>query len=542
MAMTETRPETADPITTPATNPSQPASPRAQGGLLGVFGTGDHLVLGRLWIGASIVFLLVSGVAGALLGVERFDTTHYDVLDGKNYAQTLSLHGVSGVFLFLLPALLGVATIVVPRQVGAATIAFPRAAAAAFWAYLIGGGMVVTAYLINGGPFGGNDKGVDLFLASLALVVVALGLAAVCIGTTVLAMRAPGVSLDRTPGFAWSMLVAVAIWIETLGVLFGLLVLLYVDHRYRVFSVGSNFQIDAWLRWTMTQPTVYAAGIPVLGFVVDVVPVLARTRQRHHGVVIGAIGLFGAASFGAWTFAQFGGAETTQFVPELTKQFLYIAAAFAALLPLLVIAGAVADTLRRGSIRIASPLLFAISGLLMVVGGVAAGAVRVVTPVVLVGTTADASVAHYVLGAATIAVIGAVHYWWPQIVTRPMKEGLGLLTAGLLLLGTIALSLPDLISGLLDEPRGSLLTQPPRDGVEALNVVSFIGGALLVLGVLVFIINLASSLAGSSTDRATDPWDGFTLEWADDPRSVKVESAAPLLDAREGQLPAEGGS
>ena len=534
MAMTETRPEESQDAPTPAATTSRPAPPNAQGGLLGIFGTGDHLVLGRLWIGASIVFLLVSGVAGAMLGVERFDTTHYNMLDGKNYAQTLSLHGVSAVFLFLLPALLGLATIVVPRQVGAVTIAFPRAAAAAFWAYLIGGGMVVTAYLINGGPFGGNDKGVDLFLASLALVVVALGLAAVCIGTTVIAMRAPGMTLDRTPGFAWSMLVAVAIWIETLAVLFGLLVLLYVDHRYRVFSVGSNFQIDAWLRWTITQPTVYAAAIPALGLVVDVVPVLSRTRLRHHGVVIGAIGLFGAASFGAWTFAQFGGAETTQFAPDLTKQFLYIAVAFAALLPLLVIAGAVADTLRRGSIRIASPLLFAIAALLMLLAGVAAGAVRVVTPLDLVGTTADSSVAHYVLGAATIAVLGAVHYWWPLIVTRPMKEGLGLVTAGLLLLGTIALSLPDLISGLLDEPRGSLLTQAPRDGVEALNAVSFIGGALLVLGVLVFVVNLASSLAGRGSDTEIDPWDGFTLEWAEDPRAVNVGSAAPLLDAREG--------
>jgi heme/copper-type cytochrome/quinol oxidase subunit 1 len=533
MAMTETRPETAE-AEPQAAAPSEPSKPLPQGGLTGMFGTGDHLVLGRLWIGVSICFLLVSGVAGALVGIERFDTTHYDVLDGKNYAQTLSLHSVSGIFLFLLPMLLGLATVVVPRQVGASAIAFPRAAAAAFWTYLIGGGIVVTSYLINGGPFGGNDKGVDLFLVSLALVVVALGLASVCIASTVIAARVPGLTLDRVPTYAWSMLVAAAIWIATLGVLFGLLVLLYVDHRYRVFSVGSNFQLDGWLRWTVTQPTVYAAAIPVLGIVMDVVPVFARGRARHHLVVIGAIGAFGAFSFGAWTFGQFGGADTTQFVPELTRQVLYIGMAFLALLPLLAITGAVADTLRRGSPRLASPLLFVIAALLMLLAGVAAGAVRVVTPLDLVGTTADASVAHYVLGAALIAAIGAVHYWWPLIVTRPMKEGLGLVTAILLLLGTVALSLPDLISGLLDQPHGSLLAQPPRDGVEALNVVSAIGGALLLVGVLVFVVNLASSLAGSNDDATDDPWDGFTLEWAADPSAVAVTSPAPLLDAREG--------
>ena len=98
------------------------------------------------------------------------------------------------------------ATIVVPNQVGAESIAFPRAAAAAFWTYLIGGGMVVVSYLINGGPFGGNDKGVDLFLASLGMVVVALVLASICLATTVLALRTTGMSLARVPLFAWSML------------------------------------------------------------------------------------------------------------------------------------------------------------------------------------------------------------------------------------------------------------------------------------------------------------------------------------------------
>src|SRR4051812_12750980 len=126
MAMTETRPDPAETQLAAAgapagAGPSEPSRPLPQGGLTGMFGTGDHLVLGRLWIGVSICFLLVSGIAGALLGIERFDTTHYDVLDGKNYAQTLSLHSVSGIFLFLLPMILGLRTSVVARQVRAAT-------------------------------------------------------------------------------------------------------------------------------------------------------------------------------------------------------------------------------------------------------------------------------------------------------------------------------------------------------------------------------------------------------------------------------------
>jgi cytochrome c oxidase subunit 1 len=145
----------------------------------------------------------------------------------------------------------------------------------------------------------------------------------------------------------------------------------------------------------------------------------------------------------------------------------------------------------------------------------------------LVDTTADASIAHYALGAVAIAAIGAIHYWWPQVLTRPLKEGLGVVTALLLLVGVFALALPDLISGLLDERRGSL--GAVRDGVETLNAVSFVGGVVVALAAVLFIVNLAVSLASSRNNAAVDPWDGQTLEWTADPVAVSVESATPLL-------------
>src|SRR4051812_21102392 len=434
MAMTETRPDPAETQLAAAgapagAGPSEPSRPLPQGGLTGLFGTGDHLVLGRLWIGVSIVFLLVSGLAGALLGIERFDTTHYDVLDGKNYAQTLSLHSISGIFLFLLPMLLGLAMVVVPRQVGAGAIAFPRAAAAAFWTYLIGGGMVVVSYLINGGPFGGNDKGVDLFLASLGMVVVALVLASVCLATTVLGLRTTGMSLAHVPLFAWSVLTAATIWIASFGLLFGLLVLLYVDHRYRLFAFGSSNDIDRWLRWTMTPPQVFAYAIPVLGFAGDVVPVFGRTRARRHGLALAAIGAFAGLSFGAWTYL--GQSDN----PRLYQQFLFVASAIAIVLPVLLFLAFFAETLIHGRPSLGSPLLFASAAMVMVLAGVLTGAIRAVHSLALIDTTADASISHYVLGAVAIAAVGGIHYWWPQVLTRPLKEGLGRLTAVLLLVG-----------------------------------------------------------------------------------------------------------
>src|SRR5689334_18371900 len=164
MAMTETRPEAETETATPATA-SNAGLPRPTGGLAGLLGTGRHRSIGRLWVGTALVFLVVGGGIGAALGAERLKPETYNVFDVNNFAQALSLHGISGTFLFALPIFIGLATIVVPRQLGAHTIAFPRAAAAAYWTYLIGGALVVVSYLINGGPFGGSEQGVDLFLA-----------------------------------------------------------------------------------------------------------------------------------------------------------------------------------------------------------------------------------------------------------------------------------------------------------------------------------------------------------------------------------------
>ncbi len=524
MAMTETRPEaTPEPAAAVDDRPTDDAVPA--GGLAGLLGTGRYAVIGRLWIGTSVVFLVLTGVLGGVLGAERFQTDTYNILNQDNYAQTLSLHGVGALFLFAIPILIGLATCVVPAQVGAESIAFPRAAAAAFWVYLIGGGMVVVSYLINGGPFGGNQKGVDLFLVSLGMVVVALVLASVCLATTVMGLRTTGLSLARVPMFAWSVLVGATIWIASLGLFFGILVLLYLDHRYRLFAFGASTDIDRWLRWTMTPPQVFAWAVPVLGFAGDVVPVFSRIRARRGGVAMAAIGAFAALSFGAWTYLA---AVDNQ---QVERQFLFVTSAFLLVLPLLVFFGYVADTLRHGRPKLGSPLLFGIAAVLMLFAGVIVSAIRAIHSLDLVGTVADASIAHYSLGAVAIAAVGGIHYWWPQVLSRPMREGLGRVTALLLLLGVFALALPDLISGLLDEPRGSL--GQVRDGVQALNVVSFVGGAVVALAVVIFIVNLAMSLASQSDDVPVDPWDGQTLEWAADPVAVVVGSPTPVLDAKE---------
>jgi heme/copper-type cytochrome/quinol oxidase subunit 1 len=535
MAMTQDRPATAG--SDAAATSAATVAPTPVGGLAGVLGSGDHRVIGRLFVCASLLFLVVAGVAGGLFGGERLQVGTLDVFDDEGTAlQVLSLHSVSAVFLFLLPLVLGIAFVVVPAQLGSRTIAFPRAAAASFWLWLLAGGVLLASYAIDGGPFGDDYDGVGLFVLSLAAVVAALLLACVCVVTTVLGLRADGMHLERVPFFSWSMLVAGSVWLLTLPVLVGQLVLAYLDHRYGQGNdgvlLGGSGGIYPRTEWAFQQPQVWAYAVPALGVVAECVPVLARTAQRFRGVVLALIGMAGVLGIGAWTLVRVDHAD-------LVDDVLYIVLAFAVLLPLLGLVGGWADTVRRGRPGLGSPLLFSLAGVLMLLAGAAGGALGAVDALDLQfldpsETTWGSGVVHYVLAGAAIVLVGALHYWAPLLWGRPLREGAARLSAVVLLLGTILLSLPDLVSGALDQVK--FLPGSVEDGVEALNAVSLVGGVVIVLGLLVFVVNLVGSLA-RRTDEADaaelDPWDGHTLEWAArDARPVPVRSATPLLDGQ----------
>src|SRR5215510_8181680 len=135
MTVTEA-PRAAAPEAAPA-----PSLTPAPSGLAAVVGSGDPRTIGKLFVGASLLFLLVSGVAGAFTSAQQATVDLGSDTAVNGLARLATLHATAGLFLGVLPLLLGLATAVVPLQVGASTIAFPRASAAAFWTWLVSGGI-----------------------------------------------------------------------------------------------------------------------------------------------------------------------------------------------------------------------------------------------------------------------------------------------------------------------------------------------------------------------------------------------------------------
>jgi heme/copper-type cytochrome/quinol oxidase subunit 1 len=501
MTVTEDAPTAA-----PAVPEPQAATPEPLG-LAAILGSGDHKVVGRLWLVASMVHLVLVGVVMTLVNAEGIDTASIDVVDQKWLVPFDSFRFLGGSFLFLGALTIAVATAIVPLQIGAPTLAFPRAAAAAAWTNLMAGGLVVGAYAIEGGPGGTDIDGVRLFVVGFGLVVVAQLIGWICIATTVITQRAPRLSLRRVPPFAWSALVAGAVWVVTLPVLLALLIVSYLDVRYGGLFGGESTTIFARMSWVFSPPSVYAFAIPALGVIGSVIPVFAQTRHHLHRIGIGLIAAFGALSVGAWTMPGLG---------EDLQPWLYeapwVAINVAVVLPLLGLFGLWAMTIRNGRLTLSSPLLFAVASGLMLLVGVLAGAVQAIEPietivdgdgVPLFGTAWSTAISGYVIVAAAIALVGAVVYWSPKLVGSMFPEAGARLVALLLLLGTVVSCAPELVAGLL------------------------------------FILLLIKT-AMTTDSPGDDPWSGHTLEWAtSSPPPLgnfvtlpAITSEAPLYDAR----------
>jgi heme/copper-type cytochrome/quinol oxidase subunit 1 len=515
-------------------------------GFAAVLGSGDHKVVGRLWLVAALAHMALVGVVSVLLSAERVDSGVFDVLGADWVVQAETFRFIAGIFLFALPLTIGLALVVVPLQVGASTIAFPRAAAGAAWTYLLGGGLLLGAYAIDGGPGGTDVDGIELFLVAFGLVVLSQVVAWICLVTTVFALRAPGLRVTRVPLFAWSIVVAGGVWLLTLPVLTGLSVLSFLDVRYDGFLGSTETALHDRIAWVFHPPTLYALAIPALGIIGSIIPVFGQTRHQRHRVAIGLIGAFGALTLGAWTAPSLEGD-----LPWLYDG-PWVVVSIAALVPVLGLVGLWALTLRQGRPVLKSPLLFAVAALLLLLLGLAAGGVQAIEAVetivdgpstTLFGTAWSTGVTALLLLATATALLGGVVYWAPMVVGSLVPEGGARLVATLVFLGTAVGCIAELAAGLLGQPGTVALAAAEHTGaLETLGLTTTVADGALVAGGLLFVLLLARA-AASATDPGDDPWSGHTLEWATaSPPPVgnfaslpKITSEAPLYDARHGQ-------
>ncbi len=532
MTMTESPPSEAAELT---------AELPVGGGLYDWLSTNDHRTIGRLWLRIGLLWLVAASVVGVILGLERRDASSIDLLGGTNsFFQLWTLYRLGLVLLVVAPLFVGLATVVVPMQVGSSNIAFPRLALASAWGFIIGSGITVISVLAGGGwgaldgVTGDEAQAVALTLVGTGLVIVALLGAAVCVATTVVSLRTSGMNLMRVPLFAWSMLVTASVWLLTLPVALANIVIIYVDLRGGPLILGNpegSVDIYAQLSWVVEQPQVYAIAIPLLGVIGSIISVVAGSRQVSHSAMVVLIGLFGLLSIGGWSQPHFF---------DNTDGLVFVAFGLVVIVVVLAFLGGSAATLMSGNTPLGLPpvhLLGALGSGLLLAAAAAAGAVRVIEPLDLAGTTVYTAVLNLTVAASITGVVAGMWFWAPKISGSLLPAGIGRLVVGALVAGGLLLGVGDLIAGFADAPV-LMISESGDRLVEAMGVVSLIGALIVALGVFGVVVGVVQA-GRAGVAAGDDPWDGHTLEWATSSPPVagnfaeipaKVISEAPLLD------------
>jgi cytochrome c oxidase subunit 1 len=457
---------------------------------------------------------------------------------------------------------LGFANFIAPLQIGSPDVAFPRLNAMSYWLFLFGGLLVVSGFVTPGGAasFGwfsyaplssavsSPGLGADLWI--IGLVVSGLGtiLGAVNLVTTLICMRAPGMTMFRMPIFCWNMLVTSVLILIAFPVLTAALLALYADRHMgaHVFDAGNGGAI-LWqhLFWFFGHPEVYIVALPFFGVVTEIIPVFSRKPTfGYKGMVFATISI-GALSLAVWAHHMFAtGAVLLPFfaflsfliaIPTGIKFFNWI------------------GTMWRGAVTFETPMLFCLGFLVTFLLGGLTGVILAAPPLDFHVTDSYFVVAHlhYVMfGTVVFAMFGGFYFWWPKITGRMLDERLGKLHFWTLFVGFQLTFLVMHWLGTKGMPR-RVADYGPHDGFTLLNTISTLGAYLLGASTLPFLINIWNSLVrhGGVPVIADDPWGfGNSLEWATTcppprhnfVRLPRIRSERPAFDLHYPQLRSDG--
>ncbi|GAA1947571.1 cytochrome c oxidase subunit I [Kitasatospora viridis] len=493
--------------------------------LLGWLTTTDHKAIGNLYLVTAFGFFLFAGILALLMRAE-LARPGLQLFSNEQYNQLFTIHGTVMMLLFATPTFAGFANAVMPLQIGSPDVAFPRLNAFTYWVFLFGGLMVVSgffttngaasfgwfAYAPLNGPVRSPGSGGDLWAMGLVVAGLSTILGAVNFITTIVCLRAPGMTLFRMPVFTWNVLFTSILALLAFPVLTAALFALEADRRLgtHVFDPANGGAL-LWqhLFWFFGHPEVYIVALPFFGIISEIIPVFSRKPIFGYQSLIGATIAITALSAVVWAHHMFATGQVL--LPFFSLTSLLIA------VPTGVKFFNWIGTMWGGSLSFETPMLFSIGFLTTFLFGGLTGVLLAAPPIDFHVTDSFFVVAHlhYVLfGTVVFATFAGFYFWWPKITGRMLSERLGKVHFWTLYPGFHTTFLVQHWLGAAGMPR-RYADYLASDGFTTLNTVSSIGSVLLGLSTLPFLYNVWHTTKYAPKVTEDDPWGfGRSLEWA----------------------------
>jgi len=495
-------------------------------GVLGWLTTTDHKRIGLLYFFTTLVFFGAGGVE-ALLMRTQLSQANEKVLSPETYDQLMTMHGVTMIFLFVIPMTIGAfGNYLVPLMIGARDMAFPRMNALSYWLFLFSGVFIYVGLFMHAAPNAGwfnyvplalkpynPGRNIDFYALGLIFNSVSSTAAAINFIVTIFKLRAPGMSMNRMPLFIFAMLAVSLSLIFALPSLTTDLVFLELQRNagFHFFDVAHGGSPLLWqhLFWLFGHPEVYIIILPAMGIATSIIPTFAKRKMVAFPLVALAELLVAFIGFGVWAHHMFAtGLPTIQLV-------FFAAASMMVVIPSSIQIYAWTITVNLGRPDFRAPLMF-IGGFIafFVLGGLS-GIMFAAIPFDQATTDTYFVVAHFhfiIFGAAVFPILGGMYYWFPKVTGRMYHEGVAKASFWLAFVGTALTFFPMHMLGLLGMTR-RIYTYPNGMGWGAYNLSETIGAFILTAGLLMIFANLAySRFRGPAA--GPDPFGGGTLEWS----------------------------